>query len=186
MQLYSIAVCNNRLVSTISVGGVRPAPSDTAATAPGSDVISAVMSASRALVAISARSLAAVGEEVTLPQYRALVLLASGGPLRSADLAAALAVSPSTATRMCDRLARKRLVRRSRAAEDRRTVRVTLTAAGKSLVDQVSQRRRAELQRVVAALPDTYHQPLIAALGALADAAGETPEPGQALGWAGP
>ena len=144
------------------------------------------MSASRALVAISARSLAAVGEEVTLPQYRALVVLATRGPQRPLDLASALAVSPSTATRMCDRLVRKRLVRRARLSGDRRSVRVTLTEAGGALVDEVSRRRRAELERVVAALPEAYYEPLVVALGALAVAAGETPEPGEALGWAGP
>ena len=41
---------------------------------------------------------------VTLTQFRALVLIDSEGAMRSADLAEALAVSPSTATRLCDRL----------------------------------------------------------------------------------
>ena len=163
-----------------------PVESSAKAARVGPDVIGAVMSVSRALVAISARSLAAVGEEVTLPQYRALVVLAARGPQRPLDLASALAVSPSTATRMCDRLVRKRLVRRARLPGDRRSVRVTLTEAGGALVDEVSRRRRAELERVVAALPEAYHEPLIVALGALAVAAGETPEPGEALGWAGP
>ena len=39
--------------------------------------------ASRALVGVAARSLAGVGEEVTLPQYRMLVLLCSRGPQRA-------------------------------------------------------------------------------------------------------
>ena len=54
------------------------------------------------------------GEEVTLPQYRALVVLASRGPQRIVDLAGFLDVTASTATRMCDRLVRKGLVRRQR------------------------------------------------------------------------
>ena len=87
---------------------------------------------------------------------------------------------------MCDRLVRKRLVRRARLPGDRRSVRVTLTEAGGALVDEVSRRRRAELERVVAALPEAHYEPLVVALGALAVAAGETPEPGEALGWAGP
>ena len=37
----------------------------------------ALLTASRALVAVAARSLAAVDDDVTLPQYRALVVLAS-------------------------------------------------------------------------------------------------------------
>jgi len=70
------------------------------------DLVDTVLAASRALVAVAARSLAAAGDEVTLPQYRALVVLAASGPQGTADLAAALAVNPSTATRMCDRLVR--------------------------------------------------------------------------------
>ena len=63
------------------------------------------MTASRVLVAIAARSLAAAGE-VTLPQYRALVVLASRGPQRAVDLAGVLGVNPSSATRLVDRLVR--------------------------------------------------------------------------------
>src|SRR6201990_86419 len=72
-------------------------------------LVDAVLGASRALVAVAARSLATVAEDVTLAQYRVLIELASRGPLRLADLAEALAVDRSTATRMCDRLLRKRL-----------------------------------------------------------------------------
>jgi len=42
--------------------------------------VDTVLAASRALVAVAARSLAAAGDEVTLPQYRALVVLAARGP----------------------------------------------------------------------------------------------------------
>jgi len=145
-----------------------------------------VLAASRALVAVAARSLAAAGEEVTLPQYRALVVLAARGPQGTADLAAALAVNPSTATRMCDRLIRKGLVRRHRQAGDRRTVRITLTAEGRDLVTEVTRLRRAELARLLGALPSDQHQQVIAAFEAFAAAAGELPQPGAALGWAGP
>ena len=36
------------------------------------ELVDTVLAASRALVAVAARSLAAAGDEVTLPQYRAL------------------------------------------------------------------------------------------------------------------
>jgi DNA-binding MarR family transcriptional regulator len=150
------------------------------------ELIDTVLAASRALVAVAARSLAAAADEVTLPQYRALVVLAAGGPQGTAELAAALAVKPSTVTRMCDRLVRKGLVRRHRQAGDRRLIRIVLTAAGRDLVAEVTRRRRAELARLLQALPPEKHQPVIAALRAFAAAAGETPQPGTALGWAGP
>ena len=58
-------------------------------------MVDAVLSASRVLVAIAARSLADAGEEVTLPQYRSLVVLASRGPQSMAALAEAVAVTPA-------------------------------------------------------------------------------------------
>jgi len=150
------------------------------------ELVDTVLAASRALVAVAARSLAAAGDEVTLPQYRALVVLAARGPQGTAELAAALAVNPSTVTRMCDRLVRKGLVRRHRQAGDRRSVRITLTAQGRDLIAEVTRRRRAELARLLAALPPDQHEPVIAAFRAFAAAAGELPQPGAALGWAGP
>ena len=127
------------------------------------ELVDTVLAASRALVAVAARSLAAAGNEVTLPQYRALVVLAAAGPQGMAELAAALAVNPSTATRLCDRLVRKGLVRRHRQAGDRRLVRIALTAAGRDLVAEVTRRRRAELARLLGALPPGQHEPVIAA-----------------------
>lgn len=162
-----------------------PAARSQAVTSPD-ELIESVLAASRALVAVAARSLTAAADEVTLPQYRALVVLAAGGPRGTADLAAALAVSPSTATRMCDRLIRKGLARRHRHPGDRRTVRIALTPAGRDLVAEVTARRRGELGRLLAALPAEDQQPVIAAFRAFAAAAGEEPPPGAALGWAGP
>jgi DNA-binding MarR family transcriptional regulator len=160
------------------------APPPVAQEAPD-ELVDTVLAASRALVAVAARSLAAAGEEVTLPQYRALVVLAAQGPKGTADLATALAVNPSTATRMCDRLVRKGLVRRHRQPGDRRSVRIALTASGRDLVAEVSRRRRAELARLLGALPPDQHEPVIAAFRAFAAVADEIPQPGAALGWAG-
>ena len=76
----------------------------------------AVLTASRTMIAVATRSMGAAAEDTTIAQYRTLVVLASRGPQRLADLACALGVSPSTAGRMCDRLVRKGLIRRHRAA----------------------------------------------------------------------
>lgn len=154
---------------------------------PGSDgreLVDAVMTASRALVAIAARSLAAAGE-VTLPQYRALVVLATRGPQRPVDLATALGVNPSSATRLLDRLAVAGLIRRTRLRADRRSLRVALSPAGQDLVAEVTRRRRAEVERLFAALPADQHALVITALQAISEAAGETPEGDldAGLGW---
>jgi len=142
-----------------------------------------VLAASRALVAVAARSLADLAEDVTLAQYRVLVELASHGSLRAADLAAALAVDRSTATRMCERLVRKRLVHRRRESADRRAVRLTLTPAGRELVHEVTRRRRAEIAKIVRRMPSAGHVQVLAALRAFADAAGEVPAQDWAMGW---
>ncbi len=149
----------------------------------GVELVDAVLGASRALVAVAARSLANVAEDVTLAQYRVLIELASRGPQRLADLATALGVDRSTATRMCDRLVRKRLVHRRRMNDDRRGVRVSLTPAGGELVAEVSRRRRAEIATIVTRIPKAHRRPVLDALRAFADAAGEVPEQDWSLGW---
>ena len=115
--------------------------------------VDAVLTASRSLIAVATRSLGAAAEEVTIAQYRALVVLASRGPQRMVDLAAALDVAPSTAGRMCDRLVRRGLIRRHRARADRRAVLVSVTAAGRLVVDQATARRRALIGEILGRLP---------------------------------
>ncbi len=147
------------------------------------ELIDAVLGASRALVAVAARSLGGLGEDVTLPQYRALVELAARGPQRPADLASAMGVDPSTATRMCDRLVRKQLVQRRRISADRRGVRVSLTLAGCALVGEVTHRRRVEIAQILGRMPHAERASALTALRVFADAAGEVPEQDWSLGW---
>lgn len=143
----------------------------------------AVLSASRALVAVAARSLTGLGEDITLAQYRVLVELAARGAQHVVSLAAVLGVGPSTATRMCDRLVRKGLVFRRRASADRRTVRISLAPAGRDLVTEVTRRRRAELASILGRMPHEDRRPVLAALGAFAEAAGQLREHEWSLGW---
>ena len=170
------AQCNHVRVNT----SARGLPADEARSQP---VVDAVVGASRALVAMAARSLGAAGDEVTLAQYRALVVLASRGPQRVVDLAGYLDVTASTATRMCDRLVRKGLVHRQRLSSDRRTVRVSISAAGRDLVAAVTQRRRRDVQAIVARMSAREREQLVATLRMFADAAGEVPEQDWSLGW---
>jgi DNA-binding MarR family transcriptional regulator len=148
--------------------------------------VEALMTASRALVGITARSLAALSAEVTLPQFRALVVLASRGPQRPADISAELAVAPSTGTRMCERLVRKGLARRTRSESDRREVRVRLTPEGRELVELALRKRHDELAAIVAATSGHWSPAVVEALQAFASAAGELPEQEWWLGWEHP
>lgn len=145
----------------------------------------AVLSASRVLVAVAARSLADLddAEDVTLTQFRSLVVLASRGPQGMASLADALGVTPPTASRLCDRLVRKGLVRRRTDRTDRRQVRIALTDQGKRLVDVVTERRRHEIAHLLDAVPEDARRSVVAGLQLLAEAAGEVPEQDSNSGW---
>ncbi len=139
-------------------------------------VVDAVLTASRTLVAVATRSLGEAAQDITIAQYRALVVLASRGRQRLVDLAGALDVTPSTAGRMCDRLVRKGLIRRHRSRTDRRAVQLSITASGREVVDQATARRRALLAQILYRLPAGQQSAVASALAAFAAAAGEVPD----------
>jgi DNA-binding MarR family transcriptional regulator len=158
-----------------------PSPSTPAETS--DRLVDAVLLASRALVGVAARSLAAVDPDVTLPQYRALVILSGVGPQNLAALSEALGVHPSTGTRLCNRLVTKTLINRSAATADRREIVLALTPRGQRIVDRVTKHRRAELARILDRIPISERRSLITALQRFSDAAGEAPEQAWSLGW---
>lgn len=133
----------------------------------------ALLALSRVLVAMAASSLADLDEEVTLPQFRMLVLLVSRGPQRVGDLALELSVTSSTATRMCNRLVGKGLVAREERATDRRAAWITLTPAGWELVSAAMERRRDAIAALVKDTPLTRPYALTALVNALVESAGE-------------
>jgi DNA-binding MarR family transcriptional regulator len=146
-------------------------------------VVDAVLSASRVLVAVAARSLSDIAEEVTLTQYRTLVVLASRGPQNLVGLAEAVAVTPATATRMCDRLVKKKLIVRQSEQDDRRQVRLALTKKGLKLVGTVTDRRRREIEAILSTIALDEQTVLVQALSQFAAAAGEVPEQDWSTGW---
>jgi len=170
-------------------GGPDDGPDDGPDGDPGLDDVdhlaNALLTASRLLVAITARSLAAVEETLTLPQFRALVVLAARGPMKLVALAEQLDVNPSTATRMADRLAAAGLVRRDSNPATRREIVLRPTSTGRRVVADVTARRRGEIVTVVARMPAEQRSALVSALRAFAAAGGEPPagEGRYPLGW---
>ncbi len=148
------------------------------------EVVDAVISASRVLVAVAAKSLSDVANEVSLAQFRTLVVLASRGPQNLSGLAELVGVTAATATRMCDRLVKKGLVVRDTAQDDRRQVRLELTPRGRSVVDAVTDRRRQEIARIVQAIAPQEQWVLVFALRQFAQAAGEMSDRQWSTGWA--
>jgi DNA-binding MarR family transcriptional regulator len=137
------------------------------------DLVTSVLTASRVLVGVSARSLADVEDTVTLTQFRTLVVLESNGEIQLNRLASLLDVTSSTAMRMIDRLLAADLVTRRDNPENRREVLLGLTPAGRRIVGKVTAKRRDEITRVVTRMPASQRVSLITALRAFADAAGE-------------
>jgi DNA-binding MarR family transcriptional regulator len=125
-----------------------------------------------AAVAMTARVLGEVAPELTLLQWRALVILGAQpvdpGTSISA-LASALHLSLSAMSRVVRRLETRGLVSGAKSASDGRVRVVRLSAPGRSIHDEVMARRRAELERIAAAsnLPDD------GLIGRLARALGE-------------
>jgi DNA-binding MarR family transcriptional regulator len=142
-------------------------------------VVDALLRASRALVAISARSLASVSEDVTLPQFRTLVMLANRGPQTVSSIAEGLDVHASTMTRMCNRLVNRGLVIRTPSATDRREVVVTLSTQGRQLVEDVTARRRRDLDAVVERMSPNDRAAVVTGLELFARAAGDDLDVGE-------
>lgn len=131
--------------------------------------VDAVLLSSRALVAVSARSIAAA-KGVTLPQFRMLVVLSEASTNLTA-LAAALDVAPSTAMRMVDRLEGAGLVERTVHPANRRETHLTLSRAGHRTVRTVTARRRRDLAAVLTRLSAEEQAALADAMTAFARAA---------------
>lgn len=147
-------------------------------------MVSTLLTASRLLVAVSARSLAAVEESLTLPQFRMLVVLDANGSLTLSQLATELGVQPSTAMRMIDRLMAAGLLARGSSPTDRRASIISLTPAGRRVVVETTERRRQEIARIVADMPPGQRRHLVNALQAFTEAGGEhSVREAASLGW---
>ena len=137
-------------------------------------VAAAFMTASRALLGMSLRSVAAAPVPLTVPQHRLLVLVSSDGPRRIGALADDLGVNQSNASRLVDRLAEQGLVRRVADPADGRVSVVELTTPGRRVLDAVSEHRLRGLRTVVAAMPPETWDPAVQVLREFNAAAHET------------
>lgn len=113
------------------------------------------MELSRALVAVAVRSLGAIDGVLTLPQFRALVLLERTGTCSAGQLAEGVGLHTSSITRLCDRLVAADLITRQTRPDNRREVELEITAAGSELVRKVWAARGALLSQAMGSLTPT-------------------------------
>jgi len=138
-------------------------------------ITDALLTASRLLVAISARSIARVDETITIPQFRALVILSVRGAINLRTLAGILHVQRSTTGRMVERLITAGLIDRRPHPALRRELVVELTRRGQEIVHAVTAHRREEIARVVRNMPERERYGLVSTLTAFTNAGGEPP-----------
>ena len=106
--------------------------------------------------------------ELTLSQFDVLAQLARRPDgMRSSELTRELLVTAGNVTGLVARMARLGLVERRAEAQDRRAVRVRLTAKGRRLAARAVPRHRGEIARLFAALPERDLGQLRALLGRL-------------------
>ena len=138
-------------------------------------ITDALLTASRLLVAISARSIARVDETITIPQFRVLVILSVRGPINIKTLTGLLHVQRSTTGRMVERLIAAGLIDRRPHPTLRREQVVELTRRGHEIVHAVTAHRREEIARVVRNMPERERYGLVSILTAFTNAGGEPP-----------
>ncbi len=132
---------------------------------PGDHTIDAIERILLGGIGLTARALAEVpaASDLTLPQWRVLMVVADSDGVRIGELAARLGGSVPSASRLVRRLERHGLVTAERDDADRRATDVRLTHPGRALRGAVLTRRRELIE------------------GALADARLHVPDRGAAL-----
>ena len=99
--------------------------------------------------------------------FTALWVLWIWGEMGSLEFAAAVGISRPTATGVLSTLQRRRFVRRKKAAEDGRVVRVSLTPSGRRTIEALFPRFNAEEAKVAAALSEEEQDGLASTLRTL-------------------
>lgn len=110
------------------------------------------------------------GLPVSATQYRVLTVLDRRPGLTLGGLADALDVVPSSASRLCDRLAATGLLTRTPDPRDRREVHLTLTATAVELLEDLRRRRCEALATVLTKMPAGSRRSLLRSLTAFATA----------------
>lgn len=130
------------------------------------DATEALVVMSRTMTAVVARTLGQL-DTVTVPQLRALVLVATRGPMNLTVLADHLGVNASNASRTSDRLVSAGLMHRSWPQRDRRSIVLSLSPEGEALVSSLLETRRALLGTIVERMTSEDQQLVVEAVGAV-------------------
>lgn len=138
---------------------------------PSDREVRAFHTAGRDLIGIALRSLDVVGNGLSLPKFRMLLVLHELGRAPSARVARALGVNASSVTRLADRLVEELYVTRGADEHSRSVVPLELSDEGRRLVDRVIAWRHDELGRLLAGIDPHLRETTTVALEQFAEAA---------------
>lgn len=121
----------------------------------GTDLASAVERLLTAGIGITARAIDQTPDaiDLTLVQWRVLVIASGTEGLRIGELAAHLGISVPSASRLVRRIEAQGLLTATRAVDDRRATNIALTEAGRRIVEAVVRRRRELIGQALPAEP---------------------------------
>lgn len=122
----------------------------------------------RTVVGISTRAADRLGR-LSVVQLRALTVLSGLGSPNLGQLAGAMGVTVSTASRLVDRLVAAGLADRQPSPRSRREVAVVVTPTGQEILGRYDELRLAELRGLLDALPSGRRPGVVAALAELTD-----------------
>lgn len=109
--------------------------------------------------------------ELTLTQVQVMRTLLRGGPQTLGKLGQANGLSPTSVTRIVDRLEKRGLVSRRRESEDRRLVQVHLEPAGERLMGEIRVMRGSDIHQAVEAMTSQERRQLTASMKRLVELA---------------
>lgn len=144
--------------------------------------VAALERMTRAMVGLTMRSAEVLGEEVSLPQFRMLLVLSELGRVPSSRLAAEMGISASSVTRLGDKLVAAGLIARGTDPRSRSVVTVEATKAGLELVDRVVERRHKLLAALLDRMSPDERQEAVRVARQFADLAGDAAALGAASG----
>lgn len=115
---------------------------------------------------------AAAASDLTIQQWRALVVIARADGIGVGDMAARVGTTLPSASRLVGRLERRGLVETARDDADRRRTIVRTTPAGRSAFEEIVARRRELMHAALTANLERLPPDLSGGLAALARALG--------------
>jgi DNA-binding MarR family transcriptional regulator len=158
------------------MGTVQPHPASSA------EMARLVSEASETLALLWGRSADDTPHRLSLPQLRALLVIRRGGGVTVTALAEAIDASPSSASRLGDRLVAAGLVRRSENAHDRRGFLLHVSADGAAVLDRLGEARTRHIADLLDRMAPASRHALLTGLLEFARVAADRPRDGRAAG----